>query len=237
MKLHLFSYFFSLFLNLIFLTGLFSSFYWATSKVKEEEIKVSLISKGIESLEVTEFTKGTESLTQTNKVLSNKKNNKLKEEELSTLIGKLKAKKAEEKFSKLNQEEVEELEGKLRNLKEKSQGEGKIQGKGISQEKGIPQGNIQEGLSIDYLLLIKRKLQTNFEVPIYLKQKTGLKATVSLEISPKGEILNYKFIQSSKEPLFDQAVERCLKISQPFPVKNKVKIVIEFKAEGIGKIN
>lgn len=237
MNLHLLSYFLSLFLNFIFLIGLFSSFYLVTHKVKEEEIKVSLVSPILEPPSFKSFSESPSTKTFKKEVW--------KEDLIYEKISKLRAKKEANEFSKLTSEELKELESKLKKLKERSQKE-KIEAQSKEQTLGSIQnlsfvqrgeesssGNFSESL----LLLIKRKLQTNFEVPIYLKQKSGLKALVSLELSPKGEILNYKFLQSSDEPLFNQAVERCLKISQPFPVKSKLKIVIEFKAEGVGKIN
>ncbi len=93
-----------------------------------------------------------------------------------------------------------------------------------------------ESLGIEYLLLIKRKLQDNFEVPIYLRNQKDLYAVVEIKISSEGEILRYRFLKKSEDSEFNKAVERCLKASSPLPVNKKVKIIVEFKAEGIGKI-
>ncbi len=91
-------------------------------------------------------------------------------------------------------------------------------------------------LSQDYLILVKAKLQNNFEVPIYLKGKEDLYAIVKIDVSAKGRILHYTFLKSSSVPEFNQAVERCLKASSPLPVNKKAQIVIEFRSEGIGKM-
>ncbi|MCS7279294.1 MAG: TonB C-terminal domain-containing protein [Thermodesulfobacteriaceae bacterium] len=209
--------------------------------MKEEEIKVSLVSPLLEGPSFKSIPKSFSDSPSTKAF----KKEVLEEDTIDKKIGQLRARREVSGFSKLTSEELRELEGKIKGLKGKSQGEETgAQGKeqtlsptqnlsSVQKGEGGPSGNFSESL----LLLIKRRLQTNFEVPIYLKQKSGLKALVSLEISPKGEILNYRFLQSSDEPLFNQAVERCLKISQPFPVKSKLKIVVEFKAEGVGKIN
>lgn len=112
--------------------------------------------------------------------------------------------------------------------------------KGTDGEKGrgahSAYGSLESGLSKEYLLLIKRKLQNNFEVPIYLRAKEGLYALVRLEISAEGKILDYKFLKKSNFPEFDLAIERCLKVSSPLPVNKPVIILVEFRAEGIGKV-
>lgn len=97
-------------------------------------------------------------------------------------------------------------------------------------------GGLESGLSKEYLFLIKRKLQNNFEVPIYLRTNEGLYALVRVEISAEGKILDYKFLKKSNLLEFDLAVERCLKISSPLPVNKPVIIMVEFRAEGIGKV-
>ncbi len=248
MKLHFISYLFSLFLNCIFITALFFSYLASSSKLKEE-IKVSLVSPSTFSVKpsyelLSEVPLSKESsLSSSKNSISSKifptkphsgksfeKKETFEKDIISEKISKLRSKKEFEELSQLTQEEMRELEGKLKGLKGKTKTGAEVSTQGIIQ-KG------EETHSDGYLFLIKRKLQTNFEVPIYLRRKPGLRAVVSLEISSTGEILSYKFIQKSEEPLFNQAIEKCLKISQPFPVNNKVKILVEFKAEGIGKIN
>ncbi len=93
-----------------------------------------------------------------------------------------------------------------------------------------------ETLSLEYLLLIKRKLQNNFEIPIYLRNQKDLYAVVDIEISSQGQILHYEFLKKSTSSEFNRAVEKCLKVSSPLPINKSVKIVVEFKGEGIGKI-
>lgn len=92
-------------------------------------------------------------------------------------------------------------------------------------------------LSEEYFLLVKRKLQNHFEVPIYLKNRRDLSALVELEVSATGEIKRITFLKRGEDPLFDRAVERCLVAASPLPVDKEVKIKIEFRSEGTLIVN
>ena len=92
-------------------------------------------------------------------------------------------------------------------------------------------------LSKEFLMLVKRKLQANFEVPLYLRTKSNLNAKVLIEVDGTGRIVRYRFIQSSGSSDFDSAVERCLKLSSPLPLDKPTQIVIEFYATGVGKVS
>lgn len=91
-------------------------------------------------------------------------------------------------------------------------------------------------LSEEYLLLIKRKLQTHFEVPIYLKNRGNLSALVEIQVSSSGEITKISFLKKSEDPTFNQAVEKCLASVNPLPVNKSTSLKIEFKAQGITKV-
>jgi colicin import membrane protein len=91
---------------------------------------------------------------------------------------------------------------------------------------------VSSSLSQDYLLLIKRKLQTHFEVPIYLRNRKGLIALVEIETDEGGRIVQTKFLKKAEDPQFNQAVEKTLKAVNPMPVNQKIVLKIEFRAEG-----
>lgn len=103
---------------------------------------------------------------------------------------------------------------------------------------GGPREEIQQGTTLsnlpdEYLLLIKRKLQTHFEVPIYLKNRGNLSALVEIQVSPSGEIFKVSFLKKAEEEAFNRAVEKCLKAVNPLPIEKNITLRIEFKAQGI----
>lgn len=107
-------------------------------------------------------------------------------------------------------------------------------------KQGVSSGrasNVEGKLSEEYLLLVKRKLQTHFEVPIYLKNRSGLSALVELEVGKSGEIKRITFLKRAEEGAFNQAVERCLRAVNPLPVDREVTMRIEFRAEGVLRVN
>ncbi len=105
--------------------------------------------------------------------------------------------------------------------------------KEISFNLGFPEGK----LSKDYFLLIKRQLQSHFEVPIYLKSKKDLRALVEIEITPSGDIIKINFLKKAEDPSFNQAIERCLRSVKILPPNQKLSLKIEFRTEGISRIS
>lgn len=97
-------------------------------------------------------------------------------------------------------------------------------------------GQTSDKIPEDYLLLIKRKFQTHFEVPIYLKNKPMLSALVEIETNDSGEIIRTTFIKKAEDQVFNRAVEKCLSSVNPLPVNKRTILRIEFKAEGSTKI-
>ncbi|BAU22569.1 hypothetical protein THC_0169 [Caldimicrobium thiodismutans] len=154
---------------------------------------------------------------------------------LKERLSQLKAK--ENQISHQEKDEMEFLQNKLASLKNRIKEKGPLK-EGIQERPFTPTTTSSASpLSQDYLLLVKRKLQTHFEVPIYLKNKKGLSALVEIEVSNSGEITKINFIQRSPEPAFNRAIERCLSAVSPLPVNQKTSLKIEFRAEGIFKIN
>ncbi len=153
---------------------------------------------------------------------------------LKERLSQLKAK--ENQISHQEKDEMEFLQNKLASLKNRINEKEPLK-EGIQERTFTPTTSSASPLSQDYLLLVKRKLQTHFEVPIYLKNKKGLSALVEIEVSNSGEITKINFIQRSPEPAFNRAIERCLSAVSPLPVNQKTSLKIEFRAEGIFKIN
>ncbi|MFN3505464.1 MAG: TonB C-terminal domain-containing protein [Caldimicrobium sp.] len=102
--------------------------------------------------------------------------------------------------------------------------------------KEIPSSAPSSKLSEEYLLLIKRKLQTHFEVPIYLKNRGDLSALVEIQVNPSGEIHRVSFLKRGDDEAFNRAIEKCLKAVNPLPVERDITLRIEFKAQGISVV-
>jgi len=241
-KYDVFSYFLSILINFFFLLLFFSTFNFKLSK--EKEVKVKLISQmnlpspsisTKSSLEAGNFKEEKpvrervvpfkkEEISISKSKVSEVSEDVLLKERLSKIKSRVTSKDSENDYN-LSQEELKKLESKMLAFQK---------GKNLGASSGEARG--RESLGTEYLLLIKRKLQNNFEVPIYLRSQKDLYAIVSIELSSDGKILQYQFLKKSEREEFNKAVERCLKISSPLPVNRNVKIIVEFKAEGVGKI-
>jgi len=238
-KYDAFSYFLSVLVNFLFLLIFFSTLNFKISK--KDIVKIKLISQEKifsppPSLSV-EKPKPKPVLTEkkTKKLNANKrkkgviKENKISEDEilkekLAKIESKMSEKGAEPDYS-LSEEEIKELEKKLLAFQKRTHLNNTRTG-----------DHFGEALGVEYLFLIKRKLQNNFEVPIYLRSQKDLYAVVNIELSSEGKILHYKFLKKSSNSEFNKAVEKCLKVSSPLPVNRSLKLIVEFKSEGIGKI-
>uniref|UniRef100_A0A7C4NUF1 TonB C-terminal domain-containing protein n=1 Tax=Thermodesulfobacterium geofontis TaxID=1295609 RepID=A0A7C4NUF1_9BACT len=239
-KYDIFSYFLSILINILFLLVFFSTLNLKMSK--EEKIKIKVFSP-VESLgEFESFPKKEEmqkeKIVTPYKAISHKeisKENKIFEEKilkerLASIKGKI-SKRGSESDYNLSEKELKELEERMIAFQKRGAPQNTPFG---TSSVGTPSGS--KTLGLEYLLLVKRKLQNNFEVPIYLRSQRDLSAIVEMEISSEGKILHYQFIKKSENSDFNKAIERCLKISSPLPVNENVKIIVEFKGEGIGKI-
>ena len=238
-KYDLLSYFLSIFINIFFLLIFFSTLNFSIHT--EEKVRVRLISKVnfVSSLSPASVKSSPKSKTKNiskKKEIKRKRTTKRKtiqkkqiseEEILKERLAKIKSKVSKNE-SKENSSEYSLSEEELKQLKKKIL---------AFQKNEVSQGtSSDETLGLEYLLLIKRKLQNNFEVPIYLRNQKDLYAIVKIKISSQGQILYYEFLKKSTSSEFNRAVEKCLKVSSPLPINKSVKIVVEFKGEGIGKI-
>ncbi len=252
-KFNLYAWFLSLFINLIFIWLLFSSLEFSFPTHKE--IKVKLISSSLSNLNIKKKT-GIKTVKK-RKIL--KKHKKISATQIpQKRTSKIIRKKEKLPKKRLVKQEITERENELLTQKLAQLKVAQIKKKILSSnnptlsekelallkqrllslenKKGNEDFGDSGGISLNYLLLIKRKLQQNFEVPIYLRRKRDLYALVLLKISSQGEIINYKFIKKSPEEIFNEVVKECLKLSSPLPVNRKITLLVEFKAEGIGEI-
>ncbi len=257
MTLNLLSLSLSLLFNLLFLTLLVTGLSFSVKK--KEEIKITLLeTPRLEvpssptdlpqappsippspKVSLPEEKLKKESSTPKEKVIVSKE--PLREENL--LKERLLAlqKKAQKEEKALEEENF--LKSRLSSL-QKEQGfkgeEASRQGQPLERTQGelkeLATSQSQMKLSEEFLLLVKRKLQTHFEVPIYLKNKAHLSALVEIEVNPAGEIIRVSFLRKAEDPAFNKAVEKCLVAVNPLPVNKSALLRIEFRAQGIAKV-
>lgn len=72
-------------------------------------------------------------------------------------------------------------------------------------------------LEAGYFDVVLEQVRTHWELPKWLLGQ-GLSAKVLLQIDSRGNIRNFKFVQSSGNPGFDQEVKRALLAANPFPI-------------------
>jgi len=252
---------FSLVIHLLFLTFILLSAYTLKNK-KQEEVKVLLLEPRTKEVVIKALPSLPYSLDSPQTQLKEEKPLKervpksdvskqiVKKEKLLTQneeeflkrkIQALKQEKNKGKEQTLTEEELNYLQNRLAKLK-KEGGESSSQsttgGKmGSQAESSASTPSSSAKLSTEFLLLVKRKLQANFEIPIYLRAKSELKARVIIEVDSSGRILSYHFVQASGVSEFDQAVERCIRLSTPLPVDRATKIIVEFYGTGVGKVS
>jgi outer membrane biosynthesis protein TonB len=250
---------FSLVIHLLFLTFILLSAYTFKNK-KQEEVKVLLleprtkevVTKALPSLPYSLDSTQTQEEKPLKEVIPKNdvskqiaKNEKVltqnEEEFLKRKIQALKQEKNKDKEQALTEEELNYLQNRLAKLKregEESSSQSTAGGKmGSQAEPSASTPSSSAKLSTEFLLLVKRKLQANFELPIYLRAKSELKARVLIEVDSSGRILSYHFVQASGVSEFDRAVERCIRLSTPLPVDRATKIIVEFYGTGVGKVS
>ncbi len=119
--------------------------------------------------------------------------------------------------------EEKALAQRLAALKAKRQGEGGAGG-------GLSLGG--NTLSHELLLKLTAHLKSFWAVPEILKDKLYLRAEVEIELAPDGHLLHWRFLRRSGEPLFDEAVSKCLKQADPLPSPGKfLRLPVVFKIE------
>jgi len=255
MPLSLLSFFLSFFLNILFITVILIG---VTIPIKkQEEVKITLLepikTEIFQALPKEEKRQASTSFPNRNplstiskpqeKVLP--KEEPLNEELLKERLSQLEEKVISKKEESLLKRKLSQIEKKALSREENLEDEfikNKIASLDKYKKEVISQSEPSESfknaaLSEDYLLLIKRKLQTHFEIPIYLKDKKDLSVIVEIEVSSDGSIKRVIYLKKSKDPVFNKAVERCLLASNPLPVAGPFKLKVEFKGEGALKFN
>jgi TonB family protein len=76
--------------------------------------------------------------------------------------------------------------------------------------------NAQQSDKENYVDTLQNALQQNWTLPIWLERQQ-LNAKILIYIDAQGRLIQFKFVQSSGSPQFDDAVKRTLMQSQPFP--------------------
>lgn len=81
-------------------------------------------------------------------------------------------------------------------------------------------GEAREAAEANYLDILKDRLQENWTLPSWLARQ-NLSAQVQIQIDARGHLKNLKWIKTSGNSQFDDAVKRAIEISQPFPFPPK----------------
>ncbi|MDR3607371.1 MAG: TonB family protein [Oligoflexia bacterium] len=68
----------------------------------------------------------------------------------------------------------------------------------------------------NYIDTLQNALQQNWALPMWLERQQ-LNAKVMIFVDASGRLIQFRFVQSSGNPQFDEAVKRTLMQSQPFP--------------------
>jgi TolA protein len=76
-------------------------------------------------------------------------------------------------------------------------------------------GDAKESDTASYYDSVRSKLQENWELPVWLSRQ-NLSATVEIVINSRGTVTEFRFVKTSGNPQFDDAVKRTLAKSQPF---------------------
>uniref|UniRef100_A0A7V4N3H5 Uncharacterized protein n=1 Tax=Thermodesulfobacterium geofontis TaxID=1295609 RepID=A0A7V4N3H5_9BACT len=181
-KYDIFSYFLSILINIFFLLVFFSALNLKISK--EEKIKVRVSFPIEEIREFESFPRKEE--VQKEKIVTphkeiSKENRvfeeKILKEKLASIKGRISKESSESDYT-LSEKELKELEERMIAFQKKG-----VSKDTLSRTSSFDTSSASKILGLEYLLLVKRKLQNNFEVPIYLRSQRDLKAIVEIEIS------------------------------------------------------
>lgn len=164
-------------------------------------------------------------------VLSLEKAQQLKkEQEKEKALKKLKLEaKKEAALKKLEQLKTKELDKQKALQEEREVLKGNKLSKGVSTTGNI--GQTKE----EYFSRVQQMIKEKFNIFPW-QQKTRLIAVVFIKIGPTGKVREKKIVQTSKDPLFDNAVLQAIVSAQPFPIPEELSILnegieFEFKPE------
>jgi colicin import membrane protein len=76
-------------------------------------------------------------------------------------------------------------------------------------------GDAKESDTANYYDTVRSKLQENWALPVWLSRQK-LSAQVEIVIDSRGTVREFRFVKTSGNPQFDEAVKKTLAASQPF---------------------
>jgi len=76
-------------------------------------------------------------------------------------------------------------------------------------------GDAKESDTANYYDTVRSKLQENWALPVWLSRQ-NLSAQVEIVIDSRGTVREFRFVKTSGNPQFDDAVKKTLAASQPF---------------------
>lgn len=76
-------------------------------------------------------------------------------------------------------------------------------------------GDAKESDTANYYDTVRSKLQENWALPVWLSRQ-NLSAQVEIVIDSRGTVREFRFVKTSGNPQFDEAVKKTLAASQPF---------------------
>jgi colicin import membrane protein len=76
-------------------------------------------------------------------------------------------------------------------------------------------GDAKESDTANYYDTVRSKLQENWALPVWLSRQ-NLSATIEIVIDSRGTVREFRFVKSSGNPQYDDAVKSTLAKSQPF---------------------
>ncbi len=94
-----------------------------------------------------------------------------------------------------------------------------IKGNTISKGTSLS-GEARESQGPSYYDLVRDRLQRNWELPVWIARQ-NLSAQIDLFIDTRGTVRAIKFVRTSGNPQFDEAIKRTIAESQPFPAPPK----------------
>jgi len=129
-------------------------------------------------------------------------------------------KKTETKLDKTKENKIQSALARIRaleKLKDKDEEDDSVVIKGNQISKGTSlSGDARENAESGYYGLVRESLAEFWSLPPWLSRQK-LVAQIEIRIDPAGTILSYRFVKSSGNPQFDEAILGTLRDAQPLP--------------------
>lgn len=152
-----------------------------------------------------------------------------------------KLKAQEEELKKIEKKKVQALAAKEKAEKDKKAAELAKQkaAEAAKQNEGADNAPQQAGAKVTedetnrHVAVIKRKVQENWRQPMGFEIK-GLKCKLAIKLTPTGEVLSVKVIQSSGNLEYDRSAELAVRKASPLPMPEKAALAKEFREFDFG---